>query len=68
MSTGNGKSWGEKNVHVARWQTQVEKYDTAELVALYHRLPNVRGRFTARQMVVRRELERRELSLRDLGI
>lgn len=65
---GSGKTWGEKNVHVERWQAQVEKQSTDDLVELYHRLPPTPGRFTARQMVVRRELENRGLSLRDLGI
>jgi hypothetical protein len=66
---GNGKAYGEGNVHVARWRIQAEKSTTEYLVDLYNRLPKPRGgRFTQRHMVIRRELERRNLSLRDLGI
>lgn len=66
--TYNGKTAGEGNVHVARYSRVAAKLETDRLVALYHRLPTVRGRFTTRQAVVRAELEARGLSLRDLGI
>lgn len=64
----NGKSYGEGNVHVARMRGQAAKLNTEELVALYPRLPAVKGRFSTRQMIVRHELESRNLSLRDLGL
>lgn len=68
---GNGKSHGEGNVHVARWRVEAAKKTTEELVALYRRVTPAsqrRGHYNQRQLVIRRELESRSLSLRNLGI
>ena len=66
--TYTAKAPGEKNVHTERMRRQAAKLETADLISLYHRLPRIKDGFTLRQKIVRRELERRNLSLRDLGI